>query len=91
MVNLNTDVEARGAVEALWSGFWGVMTEDGYIVSNHHVVHDQRGGVVDEIRVRFNDGREYKAELVGSDKKTDVAVLKIKPDAKLDTHQRWRQ
>lgn len=60
-----------------------LMTEDGYIVSNHHVVHDQQGGIVDEIRVRINDGREYKAELVGSDKKTDVAVLKIKPDAKL--------
>ena len=59
-----------------------VMTEDGYIVSNHHVVHDQRGGVVDEIRVRINDGREYKAELIGSDKKTDVAVLKIESDVK---------
>ena len=53
------------------------MTEDGYIVTNHHVVHDQRSKVVDEIRVRFYDGSEFKAELIGSDKKTDVAVLKI--------------
>ena len=54
-----------------------IMTEDGYIMTNHHVVHDQRGKPVDEIKVRLDDKREYVAELIGSDQKTDIAVLKI--------------
>jgi serine protease Do len=54
-----------------------IMTEDGYIMTNHHVVHDQRGEPVDEIKIRLDDKREYVAELIGSDKKTDIAVLKI--------------
>ena len=54
-----------------------IMTNDGYIVTNHHVVHDRRGKPVDEIKIRLDDKREYVAELIGSDKKTDIAVLKI--------------
>ena len=54
-----------------------IMTEDGYIMTNHHVVHDQRGQPVDEIKIRLDDKREYVAELIGSDQKTDVAILKI--------------
>lgn len=54
-----------------------IMTEDGYIITNHHVVHDRRGKAVDEIKIRLDDKREYVAELIGSDKKTDIAVLKI--------------
>ena len=54
-----------------------IMTADGYIVTNHHVVHDRRGEPVDEIKIRLGDKREYLAELIGSDKKTDIAVLKI--------------
>ena len=54
-----------------------IMTEDGYIMTNHHVVHDRRGNPVDEIKIRLDDKREYVAELIGSDKKTDIAILKI--------------
>ena len=54
-----------------------IMTEDGYIMTNHHVVLDQKGDPVDEIKIRLDDKREYVAELIGSDKKTDIAVLKI--------------
>ena len=54
-----------------------IMTNDGYIITNHHVVHDRRGKPVDEIKIRLDDKREYVAELIGSDKKTDIAVLKI--------------
>ena len=54
-----------------------IMTEDGYIMTNHHVVHDRRGKPVDEIKIRLDDKREYVAELIGSDKKTDIAILKI--------------
>lgn len=60
-----------------------ILSEDGYIVTNHHVVHDRRGNSVDKIRIRLRDDRELEAELVGSDKKTDVAVLKVDVDEKL--------
>jgi len=56
--------------ESLGSGF--VMTSDGYILTNHHVVKD-----ADEIVVRMSDRREYIATLIGSDKATDVALIKI--------------
>ena len=49
-----------------------VMTEDGYILSNNHVVEN-----ADEIKVAFTDGREYPAKVIGKDPKTDIAVLKI--------------
>ncbi|MFO1242875.1 MAG: trypsin-like peptidase domain-containing protein [Rickettsiales bacterium] len=46
----------------------------GYIVSNNHVIDDAK-----EISVRFQDGTQYKAKLVGKDAKTDLALLKIEP------------
>ena len=55
------------------SGF--IISEDGYILSNNHVV-----GEADKITVALNDGREFKAELIGADPPSDVAVIKI--DAK---------
>ncbi len=56
-----------------------IVTEDGYILTNNHVVD-----VADEIRILLGSGRkEYVAELVGKDPLTDVAVLKIKAQEKL--------
>ncbi len=52
------------------SGF--VIDPDGYILTNHHVVEG-----VDSIIVRLNDRSEYKAEVVGSDAATDIALLKV--------------
>ena len=49
-----------------------VVTKDGYILTNNHVVEN-----ADEIKVGLNDGRELPAKVVGSDSKSDVAVLKI--------------
>jgi len=49
-----------------------VFSEDGYIVTNHHVVEDAV-----KITVTTHDGSEYTAELVGSDENTDIAVIKI--------------
>lgn len=54
------------------SGSGVILTEDGYIVTNNHVV-----GFADQIKVTLNDGREMKAEKVGTDPSTDIAVLKI--------------
>ena len=57
-------------VASLGSGF--IIAEDGYVITNHHVVNG-----ADEIVVRLNDRREFNAKLIGSDKQTDIAVLKI--------------
>ncbi|ALM52200.1 DegQ family serine endoprotease [Halomonas huangheensis] len=59
--------------QSLGSGF--VIDADGYIMTNAHVVNG-----ADEIMVRLNDRRDLKAELVGADEKTDVAVLKVDAD-----------
>ncbi len=55
---------------ALGSGF--IVSEDGVVVTNHHVIED-----ADEIEVVFQDGKRFPAKLKGSDKKTDIAVLQI--------------
>ena len=55
---------------SLGSGF--VISPDGYILTNAHVVDS-----ADEILVRLTDKREFKAKIVGSDKRTDVALIKI--------------
>ncbi len=56
--------------QSLGSGF--VISEDGYILTNHHVVKD-----ADEIVVKLTDRRELVAKLIGSDPRTDIAVLKV--------------
>jgi serine protease Do len=52
-----------------------VVTDDGYLLTNNHVVEN-----ADEVKVALNDGREFTAKVVGKDPKSDIAVLKI--DAK---------
>lgn len=54
-----------------------IISEDGYILTNNHVISDRSGKKVDEVIVTLNDGEEYEAEIVGYDEKTDIAVLKI--------------
>jgi len=60
------DYEAR----SLGSGF--IISADGYILTNAHVVE-----AAEDITVKLNDKREFKAKVIGSDKRTDVAVIKI--------------
>ena len=55
------------------SGF--IISKDGYILTNHHVVGDAT-----KITVRLPDGRELEAERIGSDPKSEVAVIKIEGD-----------
>ncbi|MGC6506491.1 MAG: Do family serine endopeptidase [Coraliomargaritaceae bacterium] len=69
-------------VHGLGSGV--ILSKDGYIITNNHVVRDQGGEPVDEIRVQLKNGDEYFAELIGTDAKTDVAVIKIDADIELD-------
>ncbi|MFI0843481.1 DegQ family serine endoprotease [Mesorhizobium sp. IMUNJ 23232] len=63
-------------VQSLGSGFV-VDAEQGIVVTNNHVIAD-----ADEIEVNFSDGSKLKAELVGTDTKTDIAVLKVDPKLK---------
>ncbi len=56
-----------------------IISEDGYVVTNHHVIAGDDGtSTADKITVRLANGEEYEAELVGSDYVSDIAVLKIK-------------
>ncbi len=56
--------------ESLGSGF--IITPDGYVLTNHHVVEG-----ADEIIVRLNNRKSYEAKVIGSDKGSDIALLKI--------------
>ena len=56
--------------QSLGSGF--IISSDGYILTNAHVVN-----AADEVLVKLSDKREFKAKLIGADKRTDVALIKI--------------
>ncbi len=62
--------------QALGSGF--VISEDGYIVTNNHVIQG-----ADEIVIEFFEGGELEAEVVGTDPNTDLALLKVESDKPL--------
>jgi serine protease Do len=62
--------------QSLGSGF--IFREDGYILTNNHVVSG-----ADDISVKLPDGSQHNAQMVGSDKDTDIAVLKIEVDEEL--------
>jgi serine protease Do len=60
-----------------------IVTNEGHIITNSHVVTDREGNQVDEIEVQLSDGQTKKARLVGADSEVDLAVLKIDdPSAK---------
>jgi len=59
--------------QSLGSGF--IVDKEGYILTNNHVVEE-----ADDIRVTLLDGRSYDAEVKGRDPKTDIALIKIKPE-----------
>jgi len=63
-------------VPSLGTGF--VISRDGYIVTNNHVVAD-----VDTIKVAFSDGAELEATIVGRDPKTDIALIRVESDHEL--------
>ncbi len=56
--------------KSLGSGFF--ISKDGFILTNYHVIKD-----ADEVLVRTTDRREFKAEVVGSDRRSDIALLKV--------------
>jgi serine protease Do len=66
----NGNDEGVNPANSLGSGF--IISNDGYIVTNNHVV-DEAG----EVTVRLSDRREFVAKVIGSDKRSDIALLKV--------------
>jgi len=74
--NNNGEAPAPRKSSALGSGF--VISEDGYVVTNNHVIEG-----ADEITIEFFSGEELKATVVGTDANTDIALLKVEAAAPL--------
>lgn len=66
------------AQEQIGTGSGVIISEDGYIVTNNHVIKD-----ASEIEITLNNKKSYKAKLIGTDSKMDIALLKINADEKL--------
>ena len=64
--------------EQVGTGSGVIISEDGYIVTNNHVVKDAT-----DLEVTLNNNKSYKAKLIGTDSKMDIALLKINADEKL--------
>jgi serine protease Do/serine protease DegQ len=65
--------ERESREEGLGSGV--IVTADGYIITNNHVVEG-----ADELNVSLSDEREFKAKVIGADPKTDIAIIKIEAE-----------
>ncbi len=74
--NNNGEGDRPRRTSALGSGF--VISEDGYIVTNNHVIE-----TADEIIIEFFSGKELTASVIGTDPKTDIALLKVDADEPL--------
>lgn len=68
-------IEERRVPQGIGSGV--VISAEGYILTNNHVISTEDGEAADEILVELNDGRELSAQLVGRDPQSDLAVLKV--------------
>jgi serine protease Do len=64
--------------EQIGTGSGVIISEDGYIVTNNHVIKDAQ-----DIEITLNNGKSYKAKLVGTDEKMDISLLKIDAEGKL--------
>lgn len=64
--------------EQIGTGSGVIISEDGYIVTNNHVIKEAT-----ELEVTLNNNKSYKAKLIGTDSKMDIALLKIEADEKL--------
>lgn len=71
----DTELEERWQAGGMGSGV--VISPDGYIMTNSHVISDQEGDEADAVLVTLNDGRELEAKLIGRDPDSDLAVIKV--------------
>lgn len=72
VTSISTEVKANGRLRDGPSGSGFVISADGYVLTNHHVVSE-----ADTIKVHLKDGRVFTAKKIGQDEDTDVALLKI--------------
>lgn len=79
---VQTYFDQSAPLQETGTGSGVIISKDGIIVTNNHVVQmpGNPSQVVDEVRVRLSDKRTYKAEVVGRDPRSDLAVLRIKAD-----------
>lgn len=81
VVEIMTEYTAQSAWFQYVTGGAGsgvIISDDGYIITNNHVICDDSGtNVADTITVRLTNGEEYKATAIGADADSDIAVLKI--------------
>jgi serine protease Do len=59
------------------SGSGVIISDNGYIITNNHVITDANGNIADDINVTIHSGKTYKAKVIGRSETTDLAVLKI--------------
>lgn len=64
--------------EQVGTGSGVIISEDGYIVTNNHVIKDAQN-----LEITLNNGKSYKAKLIGTDEKMDISLIKIDADEKL--------
>ncbi len=80
--NMPKEFRGQRPTQAQGSGF--VISADGYVVTNNHVI-DNAG----KIQVTFDQNNKYEADLVGTDQRTDLALLKIKTEGKTFPHVKF--
>lgn len=84
VVSIDTLARSRwfgDEIQPVGSGSGVVITRNGYIVTNNHVVRVGRGQrIADVVRVHFADGNSREARVIGADPRSDLAVLKVEAD-----------
>ncbi len=82
------EIKTEYTVQSMWyqyvtggAGSGVIISDDGYIITNNHVICDDSGSnVAENITVRLTNGEEYKATAIGNDVDSDIAVLKIEAE-----------
>ena len=79
VVEITTEYVISNRFQYITSGAGSgiIITKDGYILTNNHVIVDDNGEIADTITVRLTTGKEYAAEVIGTDSDSDIAVIKI--------------
>lgn len=73
----NNGLGQRYQPEQRASGSGVIISDDGYIITNNHVVTDGGDGIADEVMVTLSNKKTYKAKVIGKDPSSDIAVIKV--------------
>ena len=79
VVEITTEYVISNRFQYITSGAGSgvIITQDGYILTNNHVIVDDNNEIADTITVRLTSGKEYVAKVIGTDSDSDIAVIKI--------------